>query len=96
MFFLSLAVLISFVLSLHCLDQSRVAGEVRTHFSREAVVVQCGADALAGDPLGSFNLTLKGVGECVEAVLLWHLPTLLLGGGNSVHLALNKHFFYLK
>ena len=77
-------------MSLLCLDQSRVAGEVRARFSPEAVVIQCGADALVGDPLGSFNLTLKGVGECVETVLLWQLPTLLLGGGNSIHLTQNQ------
>ena len=33
-----------------------------------AVVLQCGADSLAGDRLGNFNLSLRGHGECVAAV----------------------------
>jgi acetoin utilization deacetylase AcuC-like enzyme len=29
------------------------------------VVLQCGADALTGDPLGEFNLTVKGYTDCL-------------------------------
>jgi histone deacetylase 1/2 len=31
-----------------------------------AVVLQCGADSLAGDRLGCFNMSLKGHAQCVE------------------------------
>ena len=46
-----------------------------------AVVLQCGADSLAGDRLGCFNLSLKGHAECVEYIKSFNLPTLVLGGG---------------
>lgn len=46
-----------------------------------AVVLQCGADSLAGDRLGCFNLSLKGHSECVSYVKSFGLPTLVLGGG---------------
>lgn len=31
-----------------------------------AIVLQCGADSLAGDRLGCFNMSLKGHAQCVE------------------------------
>eukprot|EP01124_Arcella_intermedia_P030741 TRINITY_DN6786_c0_g1_i1.p1 TRINITY_DN6786_c0_g1~~TRINITY_DN6786_c0_g1_i1.p1 ORF type:complete len:454 (+),score=82.64 TRINITY_DN6786_c0_g1_i1:5-1366(+) len=46
-----------------------------------AVVLQCGADSLAGDRLGCFNLTLRGHAMCVEFVKSYNLPTMVLGGG---------------
>jgi len=59
----------------------RVMDSVHTHFQPEAVVCQCGADALAGDPMATFNLTLHGYGRSIQHILDWKLPTLLLGGG---------------
>ena len=50
-------------------------------FQPNAVVLQCGADSLAGDRLGCFNLTLRGHAACVQFVLQQQLPTLILGGG---------------
>jgi len=47
----------------------------------EAVVLQCGADSLAGDRLGCFNLTLKGHAMCVNFMKSYNLPLLVLGGG---------------
>ncbi|KAG5518320.1 hypothetical protein PMAC_003116 [Pneumocystis sp. 'macacae'] len=46
-----------------------------------AVVLQCGADSLAGDRLGCFNLSMKGHASCVRFVKKFGLPTLVLGGG---------------
>ena len=46
-----------------------------------AVVLQCGADSLAGDRLGCFNLSTAGHADCVEFVKSFGLPTLVLGGG---------------
>ncbi|KAG4305724.1 hypothetical protein PORY_000634 [Pneumocystis oryctolagi] len=46
-----------------------------------AVVLQCGADSLAGDRLGCFNLSMKGHAACVKFVKKFGLPTLVLGGG---------------
>jgi len=46
-----------------------------------AIVLQCGADSLAGDRLGCFNLTLRGHAMCVEFMKSYNLPMLVLGGG---------------
>jgi histone deacetylase 1/2 len=50
-------------------------------FQPGAIVLQCGADSLAGDRLGCFNVTLKGHGRCVEYVKSFGVPLLVLGGG---------------
>lgn len=46
-----------------------------------AIVLQCGADSLAGDRLGCFSLSTKGHGECVNFVKDFNVPTLVVGGG---------------
>ena len=58
-----------------------ILSEVQTRFQPHCVLLQCGADMLTGDPLGEFNLTPQGAGKCVNNILQWKLPTLLLGGG---------------
>ncbi|CAH1766395.1 13147_t:CDS:10 [Entrophospora sp. SA101] len=45
------------------------------------IVLQCGADSLAGDRLGCFNLSMKGHAECVKFVRGFNLPLLVVGGG---------------
>ncbi|XP_063869215.1 histone deacetylase 8-like isoform X1 [Scylla paramamosain] len=50
-------------------------------FIPDAVVCQCGADALSQDPLGGGNLTLKAYTTCVTHVANLSKPTLFLGGG---------------
>ena len=47
----------------------------------QAIFLQCGADSLTGDRLGSFNLTIHGHGECVRYVKSFGLPMLVAGGG---------------
>jgi histone deacetylase 1/2 len=46
-----------------------------------AIVLQCGADSLAGDRLGCFNLSHKGHSRCVEFVKKFNIPLMILGGG---------------
>jgi len=46
-----------------------------------AVVLQCGADSLAHDRLGCFNLTLQGHANCVKFMKSFNVPLVLLGGG---------------
>uniref|UniRef100_H2M0W6 Histone deacetylase 8 n=1 Tax=Oryzias latipes TaxID=8090 RepID=H2M0W6_ORYLA len=58
-----------------------VLQEVRAQFNPEALVMQLGADTMAGDPMCSFNMTPVGVSRCLQYLLQWQLPTLLLGGG---------------
>nr|CAH0108988.1 unnamed protein product [Daphnia galeata] len=55
--------------------------EVMKRFRPEAIVCQCGADGLANDPLGTFNLTPKAYARCTAVIQSYKLPTLYLGGG---------------
>ncbi|XP_050821542.1 histone deacetylase 8 isoform X2 [Gopherus flavomarginatus] len=57
-----------------------VLKEVYMAFNPEAVVLQLGADTIAGDPMCSFNMTPVGIGKCLKYVLQWQLATLILGG----------------
>lgn len=63
--------------------------QVKTAFQPEYVVLQCGADGLAGDPCATFNWSIDAnergsMGWCVERVLRWNCKTLLLGGGSCL------------
>ncbi|KFD70768.1 hypothetical protein M514_01279, partial [Trichuris suis] len=58
-----------------------VITHVVRRFQPDVVVLQCGADSLAGDRLGGLNLTLKGHGQCVEFIRKLNIPLLMLGGG---------------
>lgn len=62
---------------------TRTIKEVLVIFEPNACVVQCGADCMAGDPLGGANLVPENIGDCVREILSWHLPTMFLGGGKS-------------
>ncbi|GLJ41875.1 hypothetical protein SUGI_0867010 [Cryptomeria japonica] len=60
--------------------------QVMTVYDPEAVVLQCGADSLAGDKLGRFNLSVKGHAECVRYMRSFNVPLMLLGGGGfTIH-----------
>jgi len=50
-------------------------------FSPGAIVLQCGADGLVGDRLGTFNMTVEGHAKAVELVKSYNIPTMVLGGG---------------
>ena len=58
-----------------------VIQSVMDRFQPGAIVLQCGADSLAGDRLGPFNLSVRGHGDCVDFVKSFNVPTLVLGGG---------------
>ncbi|CAM8976096.1 unnamed protein product [Rhodiola kirilowii] len=58
-----------------------VMSKVMEVYEPKAVVLQCGADSLYGDRLGSFSLSIKGHGECVKFMRSFNVPLLLLGGG---------------
>ncbi|KAL0208796.1 hypothetical protein P9112_011383 [Eukaryota sp. TZLM1-RC] len=58
-----------------------VMNEVMARYRPGAVVLQCGADSLAGDRLGCFNLSLEGHGECVRFMQSFGVPMVVLGGG---------------
>ncbi|WVF66795.1 hypothetical protein IAT40_001537 [Kwoniella sp. CBS 6097] len=52
-----------------------------TTFRPSAIVLQCGADSLGCDRLGTFNLSIAAHGECVRFIKSFSLPLLVLGGG---------------
>ena len=52
-----------------------------TTFRPSSIVLQCGADSLGCDRLGTFNLSIAAHGECVRFIKSFHLPLLVLGGG---------------
>ncbi|KAF3456229.1 hypothetical protein FNV43_RR00879 [Rhamnella rubrinervis] len=58
-----------------------IMSKVMEVYKPEAVVLQSGADSLAGDVLGAFNLTTKGHAECLRFLRSYNIPLLLLGGG---------------
>ncbi|XP_074602063.1 histone deacetylase 2-like [Brevipalpus obovatus] len=58
-----------------------LVSKVMEMYQPSAIVLQCGADSLADDRLGRFNLTVKGHGKCVEFVKNFNIPLLLVGGG---------------
>ena len=66
-----------------CLFHSSVFEEVKSSYQPECIVCQCGADTMSGDPMGTFNMTNKGVASCLKRVLQSRLPLLILGGGND-------------
>ena len=58
-----------------------IIDKIFERYKPEAVVLQCGADSLAHDRLGKFNLTLHGHSQCVRKLKSCNVPLLLLGGG---------------
>ncbi|VAI57025.1 unnamed protein product [Triticum turgidum subsp. durum] len=50
-------------------------------YQPEVVVLQCGADSLAGDRLGCFNLSVKGHADCLRFLRSFNIPMMVLGGG---------------
>jgi len=58
-----------------------IIDSVMTHFRPSCIVLQAGADSLAGDRLGNFNLSIRGHGDCVSYVRDLGVPLLVLGGG---------------
>lgn len=58
-----------------------VIGSVMQKFRPAAIALQCGADSLAGDRLGKFNLQVQGHGKCVAFCKKQNIPMILFGGG---------------
>jgi len=58
-----------------------VMQEIMDVFQPGAIVLQCGADSLAGDRIGCFNLSLKAHADCVAFMKSFNKPMLVTGGG---------------
>ena len=62
----------------------RIVDRVLEAFAPDYIVLQCGVDGLAEDPVGAWNWALGGEGGlawCVQHVLDYPAKVLLLGGG---------------
>lgn len=71
-----------------------VMDPVITCFRPSAIVLQCGADSLARDRLGSFNLSIEAHGECVSFIKSFNLPLLVLGGGGYRQTSVSRCWTY--
>ncbi|POV98961.1 hypothetical protein PSTT_14080 [Puccinia striiformis] len=58
-----------------------VINHIMSWYQPGAIVLQCGADSLAEDKLGSFNLSMNGHADCVRHVKSFNIPLVVLGGG---------------
>lgn len=58
-----------------------VMNVVMSSYRPDAVVMQCGADSLAKDKLGNFNMSIKGHSDCIKQMMSYGTPLILLGGG---------------
>uniref|UniRef100_A0A7S1X7Z1 Histone deacetylase domain-containing protein n=2 Tax=Tetraselmis chuii TaxID=63592 RepID=A0A7S1X7Z1_9CHLO len=58
-----------------------VMDKVMQTFKPEVIVFQAGADSLAGDRLGCFNLSIQGHASCLKFMQSFNVPMLVLGGG---------------
>jgi histone deacetylase HOS2 len=58
-----------------------IIGAINERYRPSAIALQCGADSLAGDRLGRFNLRVQGHGACVRYCKSLGLPMIMFGGG---------------
>eukprot|EP00127_Corallochytrium_limacisporum_P003211 Clim_evm60s147 gene=Clim_evmTU60s147 len=68
---------------------------LRTSFTPDCVVVQCGADGLAMDPHKIFNLTEEAHVSVLNLLKSWNIPMLVLGGGGYNETATAKLWCHL-
>ncbi|KAI3382575.1 hypothetical protein SNEBB_003725 [Seison nebaliae] len=59
----------------------KIVKDVIYFYQPNCIVMQCGADSLAGDRLGGLNLQIEDHGKCVSIIRSYNLPTIILGGG---------------
>ncbi|KRX05810.1 hypothetical protein PPERSA_02342 [Pseudocohnilembus persalinus] len=63
-----------------------VINMVNSYFRPDAIVLQTGADSVAHDKIGHFNMSIKGHGECVRFIQSLGIPLVVLGGGGyTIH-----------
>ena len=63
-------------------------------FKPGAILLQCGADSITGDKLGTFNLSTYGHGECVNFVKSFGIPLLVTGGGGYTKTSVARAWCY--
>lgn len=73
-----------------------IVEHIKETFLPDYIVVQCGVDALAGDPCSTFNWSLGNsegsLSWCIRRILMsWSGKKLLLGGGKSFPVVTCSH-----
>lgn len=62
-----------------------VVERIKDTFQPDFIVIQCGVDGLAGDPMATWNWSIGGLGSlgwCIDRIVqTWSGKKLLLGGG---------------
>ena len=58
-----------------------IIDQVFSFYQPDVIVMQSGADALARDLIGHFNLSIETYGECLDYLRKFNTPLILLGGG---------------
>lgn len=65
-----------------------IVERIKDTFQPDFIVVQCGVDGLAGDPMATWNWSIGDLGSlgwCVDKIVqTWPGKKLLLGGGTYV------------
>ena len=67
--------------NMYCQVFDKIFSEIMAIYNPEVIVVQCGADSLARDPMGTFNLTSNAFSRCLKSIKDRNLPAMILGGG---------------
>lgn len=76
--------------------KSRILVPLIEKYNPQCLVLQCGADGLYKDDHREWNLTAKGLAECIYDVIdRSGKPTLVLGGGGYNHIETAKCWTYL-
>lgn len=76
--------------------KSRILDPLIAKYNPQCLVLQCGADGLYKDDHREWNLTAKGLAECIYSVMEKSgKPVLVLGGGGYNHLETAKCWTYL-
>ncbi|KAI9298197.1 histone deacetylase Clr6 [Neoconidiobolus thromboides FSU 785] len=60
---------------------NKIVFEAVNRYNPGVIVLQMGADSVAGDRLGEFNLSNKGHSKCLKYAKSFGLPLVVLGGG---------------
>ncbi|KAF9917604.1 Histone deacetylase 8 [Lobosporangium transversale] len=73
----------------------QVVEPLSMRYNPGAIVLQCGVDGMAGDPLGKWNLNIQSYGDCLKKIMTWKRPLIILGGGGYKTTSTAKCYAYL-
>jgi histone deacetylase HOS1 len=68
---------------------------VISKFEADCLVIQCGVDGLGSDEHQEWNLTIKGLSNAINEIILLEKPTMILGGGGYNHSQVARCWTYI-